>query len=107
MQLLVYGGVSSGAIPSSNIYVFDTRMFASQKPDPDLTALHAGTYTWNVGNTTFPPPSRSLHTTIVRGNDMIVYGGVSEGRSLLNDTWSLSVGSCDFCWLFSSSFLMA
>ena len=65
-------------------------------PNPHLSPLLplTGSYTWNVGLTNFPPPSRSLHTAVVRGNDMVVVGGVTEGRALLNDTWALSVGTC-------------
>jgi hypothetical protein len=55
--------------------------------------VRAGSLTWNVGNCGNPPPSRALHGCVLRGNDMIVFGGLSEGRMLLNDVWSLACGA--------------
>ncbi|XP_062517232.1 uncharacterized protein LOC134192512 [Corticium candelabrum] len=96
-SLLIFGGVGESA---TNL---------SDKRLDDLWELKCvdggdgnGTYQWTRHQRKFPwPAMRSLHFSFVRGNEMIMYGGVLDVASVKAEAdrfWSLDVRSMKWTW---------
>jgi len=78
--LYMYGGDDGGHKRSMNNYVFKAW-------NSELWRLDLGSYAWRsvtpAGGPSTLPPKRALHSAVVLGDAMYVYGGIDH-----SDTWS-------------------
>eukprot|EP00944_MAST-04C_sp_MAST-4C-sp1_P000588 g588.t1 len=85
-KMIVFGGSNYGVYAKNEVWVFD------------LTA-----YTWeNVTTSPTKPSARTSHSSVVHGDQMVMFGGADAG-AVRNDVWTLNLTSYNWASLTTSA----